>query len=265
MLDSRVKAHVENKIGEAMVIENPMAHIYVEDVFPPDFYSDLLRSLPVREDYTAKPPPYQERSFINLSPSGVGAISPTSRDFWQDIAAWIVSDRFVDLCIRKFQPWVASTYPFRAEMINEASNRDGSIAVTPRALLARDFGVFHVGPHTDGANKIVTYIFYLPKTDEMVEFGTMFYKPKDPSYRNWNSVHHKFEDFEETQLSPYKPNSLVGFVKTDRSFHGVADRAYPNIGRDIILFAPEIGKRADVAAVCSISESLFGVPNYSPV
>jgi hypothetical protein len=262
MLASEIKAHVENRILETPVTENPVAHVYVENVFPPEFYAQLLKSLPANEDYTAYKPPYQERSFINLSPTGVGKIN-SSREFWRDMAEWIVSDSFVDLSIRKFQPWVADTYPFREEMIRKARNANGSVSVTPRALLARDFGAFHVGPHTDAADKIVTYIFYLPKAEDMVEFGTTFYRPKDPSYRNWKSVHHSFDDFEEAQLSPYKPNSLVGFVKTDRSFHGVADRAYPNKGRDIILFAPEIGQRPDVPAVCSISQSLFGVPNYS--
>ena len=45
--------------------------------------------------------------------------------------------------------------------------------------------------------------------------------PKDPGFTCPNSIHYPFEDFVKVETAPYKPNSLLAFLRSDVSFHGV--------------------------------------------
>jgi hypothetical protein len=78
---------------------------------------------------------------------------------------------------------------------------------------------YYIGPHPDTKDRIVTAIFYLPEEGAPENLGTKFYRPKDPAY---DSVKHgDFNDFNLVSTAPYRPNSAVLFLRTDKSYHGV--------------------------------------------
>ena len=81
----------------------------------------------------------------------------------------------------------------------------------------------------------------------MVELGTSIYVPKDPSFRCDGRIHHPFNQFKKVMTAPYRPNSLLGFFKTDSAFHGVERIATENTQRDSILYniyVKNVGRRA---------------------
>lgn len=84
------------------------------------------------------------------------------------------------------------------------------------AQLCRDKPGYSIGPHTDGANKLRTFLFYL--TDTESDCGTSLFVPKKAIK---DDQHHGFDDFELVETIPYKPNTYLSFERTDKSFHGV--------------------------------------------
>lgn len=97
------------------------------------------------------------------------------------------------------------------------------------------FGRMHPGafltPHKDGVPKIVTLIFYMSPKDWEPSWhgGTSFYQvPFREGTCDLSNVYYAFDDVTRIDELAFRPNRMVGFVKSRRSFHGVAPVACPN-------------------------------------
>ncbi len=252
-----VHTHFFNKVDSAELMLDPFPHFYVQDVFPSDFYQRLLDSLPADSSYQTYPPPYEARLFINVAADDVAALPQDVRPFWVDFEAWMNSQEFLDGMAAKFADLLPTVYEHRKELIKTATGSDGRVNVAPRTLLARDYAHFALGPHTDAANKFITALFYLPRKDEFRQFGTSIYRPKVEGFRSWKSDHHPHEKFDLIRTFDNVPNSLFVFMKTDDSFHGVQPGDYPNVGRDLMLWFPEMRKKRDSARPLSLPRELL--------
>jgi hypothetical protein len=82
----------------------------------------------------------------------------------------------------------------------------------------------------------VSLLFYLPPDDSMRHLGTSIYAPRDPTLRCEGTAHHPFERFKRVATMEYRPNTLFGFFKTDRAFHGVDPIADERVERDLLLY-----------------------------
>jgi hypothetical protein len=97
----------------------------------------------------------------------------------------------------------------------------------------------------------------LPKDDRLSAFGTSIYRPKEANFAAWKSPHFPHEQFDRLRTFPFVPNSLFVFAKTDTSFHGVEPGDYPNTGRDMLMWIPEIGNSPKTWGSLSLSRALF--------
>lgn len=86
---SGVEEHVIYQIANAPIREYPYAHIYVESVFPPDFYRELRKNWPtaanlVSLESTGRVPKgaYPERFIMPLRKAEVDTLPGESREFW---------------------------------------------------------------------------------------------------------------------------------------------------------------------------------------
>jgi hypothetical protein len=112
-------------------------------------------------------------------------------------------------------------------------------AVSVEAQLIRHREGYFLGPHTDLWSKLVVLLFYLAPDERAAHLGTSIYRPKDPGFTCPKSLHYGFEDFDKVMTAPYRPNSLLAFVRSDRSFHGVeplSDRDAALCDRDLIQY-----------------------------
>jgi hypothetical protein len=103
------------------------------------------------------------------------------------------------------------------------------------ALLVSDQTNYKIGPHTDAAHRLITFLYYLPKDNRFQQCGTGIYSPKDPSFTCKGDRHHSFEPFILEKTIPFTPNKLLIFVRTDRSFHGVETIEYEDITRRLLI------------------------------
>lgn len=116
---------------------------------------------------------------------------------------------------------------------------------------------FRARPHTDAVSKIVTAIFYLPRDARMSVFGTSIYRPKERGFTAWKCPHLPHEQFDLVRTVPFVPNSMFVFMKSDRSFHGVEPGDYPNSGRDMLMWIPEIGRSEKTWGDLSLDRRVF--------
>ncbi len=224
-------SQVVNKIAAAPVQETPTPYFYIENVFPEEFYKYLICELPPEEAYTpidaaglTSGDAYAERSIFQFNNQSLEKLSGQERPFWSLIAQALHSVDFLNVNMQKFAPWLPE---FRRPL-------DALPPMFPEALLMKDRAGYKLGPHTDSVDRVLSLLFYLPRDLSLVNEGTALYVPNDKSFTCAGGPHHGFDGFTEVTRIPFKPNSLVGFVASDTSFHGVPEFTVPGAQRDIL-------------------------------
>jgi hypothetical protein len=221
------------RIANALVHPYPFPHIYVQDVFPADFYKQMRQHLPPRSALTSLvalgrvSSNYPEtRQVLPLAPEHIGRLDEPYRTFWEDMARWLLGQRLGQAILSKFASLIQEQPRFA-----DKQNHQFSV----EAFLVQDETNYLLQPHTDSPRKVLSFLFYLPEDDSMVNLGTSIYLPNDPAFQCDGSQHWSNEKFERVATMPYLPNTLFAFLKTPRSFHGVERVEAPKVRRHLIL------------------------------
>jgi hypothetical protein len=125
--------------------------------------------------------------------------------------------------------------PLRERFGGEASWPEVSV----EAQLIRHRAGYFLGPHSDLYTKLVVLLFYLAPDDGLAHLGTSLYRPKEPGFVCPDSKHYPFDDFVKVKTAPYKRNSVLAFMRSDRSFHGLeplSERDVASGPRDLIQY-----------------------------
>jgi hypothetical protein len=260
-MDDLVKQHAYKAIQDARLVLKPFPYIYVSKVLPDDFYAELLENLPPDDDYDIYPAPYEQRHYIQLSPSRVARLSEAVCSFWTEFEGWIHSQEFLEVLVNKFGKRLQVNYRYREKELVKHSVSDGCVRVSPRSLLVRDYKNFALGPHTDSESKFIVGAFYFPKNESLKEFGTSIYTPKNPELTSWPSPHMKHQDFNLVKTFENRPNTMLVFMKTDHSWHGVERKQHSNVGRDVLFWIPQIGAAAGAEVALQLPKRWFSKPS----
>ena len=230
MSSTDVEQFVFYQLANAQVRPYPFPHFYVSPIFPDGFYRALRERLPEvsgyqRLDETGTVPKgtYAERFICSLE--DLEERESIEEGFWAELNHWLMGAAFARLVMYKF-----------SESISLRFGETAQVHTSNEARLVRDLTNYAIAPHTDVPHKLVSLLFYLPPDESMLDLGTSIYLPKDLSFRCEGKTHHKFELFNKVATMDFKPNSLFGFFKTDRAFHGVDQIAAPGIVRDLLLY-----------------------------
>ena len=226
--------HVIYQVANAPLRPYPFPHVYVENVFPEDFYAKLRRQWPRASDLvslgaTGRVPEgaYPDRFVMPLREKEVSALQPEARAFWTELAQWMLfSKRFFEALMDKFDAQVRQRFGERSETID----------YSPEVLVLRDHTNYSLGPHTDSPHHLMSLLFYCPDDDSLAHLGTSIYAPIDPTFRCEGGPHYPHDRFHKIVTMPYRRNSLFAFFKTDNSFHGVEPLADSGILRDLMLY-----------------------------
>jgi hypothetical protein len=186
-----------SRVVEAEMIRNPFRHLIIPRMFDAEFYGDLLNHLPPEEVFL------QYRNIdLGISQSrcivDAGKLEST---FWNEFAAAFGSRGFTESVLRKF----GTRY------------RDDFYVTTQ---LIRDSLGYSIGPHTDIISKTLSILFYLPRDDSCMRYGTSICKALDPALTG-SQDHHSWHQFEETHRALFRPNTALAFCRSDDSFHAV--------------------------------------------
>jgi hypothetical protein len=240
-MSSDVSLHVLYRIANAPIQPFPFPHILVRDVFPEDYYQELLDRIPPKEAFTTLKAlgrvgnGYPDTRFVlPLAPNMLSAAAEPFRSFWSEVASWLVGGSFGSMVLPKF-----------GEILEQRFGNLATQAFYDEALLVQDYTTYALGPHTDTPSKVLSFLFYLPADDSRSHLGTSIYLPKDPNFLCPGGPHHDFDLFRRVYTMPYVPNTLFAFLKTENSFHGVEPVTDAAVRRDLLLYDIRVRTFAD--------------------
>ncbi|MGH8508425.1 MAG: hypothetical protein ACREVH_06885 [Gammaproteobacteria bacterium] len=214
----------------------PYPHYYLEHVFPEEYYQTLLCHLPSSNAYenlfevtTLKLDHFRYRDQRDLNEDWTEALPPKLKDFWDGFNAWFLGPTLAHAVLDTFGEQL------RARFGDERSWPEISV----ESQLIRHRAGYFLEPHSDLHTKLVVLLVYLASDEGATHLGTSIYRPKDPTFTCPNSAHHPFEDFVRVATVPYKPNSLLAFLRSDLSFHGLEPLSEQDVAtckRDLIQY-----------------------------
>lgn len=228
-MSNAAEMHLLYSVANAPLRYFPFPHIYVEEAFPPAFYSRIVEHLPPPDRFSTLQQlgrvygDYSEsRLVLQLAPGSVDKLDEPYRSFWYETGHWLLTGGFMSLLLQKFDPWIAKG------SANEAFVHE--------AFLVQDYSTYRLAPHTDSPRKVVSVLFYLPRDETLADLGTSLYLPKDRARVSDGTAFEPREEFDLVKTMPYRPNRLLAFVRTDDSFHGVEPLTQANVRRDLLQY-----------------------------
>ena len=229
---SAVMDAVLARIRACPVLPDPFPYAVIDQVFPPAYYELILKHFPPDTDLiplseTGRTTGYDERLVGLFNEEHFARLSPASRGFWVGFADWLYDERFMDAVIEHFGPAVAPRLAHLAQR--------GPVSIQGDALLVSDKTRYAIGPHTDAAHRLITFLFYLPADRRYQALGTSLYRPKNSNFRCAGGPHHPFDRFERHSTVAFLPNRLLLFARTDQSFHGVEPITQTQVERHLLI------------------------------
>jgi hypothetical protein len=228
--------YVTDRLGTATVLQDPYPHYYLEEVFPDEYYESMLRHLPDSAVYNnlfavtdLKLDHFRHRDQRDLNEGWTEMLPDDIKGFWVNFNRWFMGQEFAQAVLRTF-----------AEPLRERFGDDDSWPeVSVEAQFIRHRAGYFLGPHSDLYTKIVVLIFYLAPDDNFAHLGTSLYRPKHHAFSCPDSKHYPFEEFVKVKTAPYKRNSVLAFLRSDRSFHGLEPLSEQDVAsgpRDLIQY-----------------------------
>jgi len=229
-------AHFVDRLQTCKVELEPYPHFYLENVFPEAYYRSLLEHLPDQGSYQnlfeitdLKLDHFRHRDQRDLNDGWINGLSVELQTFWSNFNEWFLGREMAEAVLDSFS----------SSLYLRFGPRDFWPEVSVESQLIRHRPGYFLGPHSDLYTKLVVLLIYLPLDDRAAHLGTSLYRPKDPTFTCDNSTHYPFEDFIKVKTVPYKPNSMLAFLRTGNSFHGVEPLSEQDLSigaRDLIQY-----------------------------
>jgi len=230
-------AHLVARLRTAEVVPEPYPHYYLERVFPEDYYRALLGHLPGSAVYQNlfevtdyKLAHFRHRDQRDLNEGWTEALPGETKEFWDGFNEWFLGPDLARAVLASF------AVSLRARFGEEESWPAASV----ESQLIRHRAGYFLGPHSDLYTKLVVLLIYLAPDESAAHLGTSLYRAKSPGFTSHDSTHYPFEDFVRVKTAPYRPNSLLAFLRSDVSFHGVEPLSERDVaatrGRDLIQY-----------------------------
>jgi len=205
-----------DKINAAPIDPLPDDNIFMEEVFPPDVYAQILAFLPEDAAYdyidhrdAVLPDGTKTRKLLDLTHKTLMRLQPPCRDFW-----WNLNTVLSSTALQR-----AITQKFRRRMDEQFGGRWPRMVSVP--LFYRDLPGYRISIHPDAPFKIATMQFYFPRDNSQIHLGTSFHIKEGSDFRLWKT-------------NEFKPNSAYAFVRTNNSWHSVEQLAPHEASRDTL-------------------------------
>jgi hypothetical protein len=228
--------HCVARLKESKVELEPYPHYYLENILPDAYYRSLLDHLPAGGAYQnlfeitdLKLEHFRHRDQRDLNDGWTETLSDELKNFWDSFNEWFLGPDFARAVLDSFAGPLQSRF----------GPSDSWPEVSVESQLIRHRAGYFLGPHSDLYTKLVVLLIYLPVDNSAAHLGTSLYRPKDPGFSCANSTHYPFADFIKVKTVPYKPNSVLAFLRSDVSFHGVEPLSEQDLssgGRDLIQY-----------------------------
>ena len=226
-----IKNHIIEKISSTPLSNSPFDHKFVENIFPDDFYNQLLLNLPNKSNYVpivstgrvSKAYSPERYVFNLLEKKELDTIEENKKAFLQDFLKILLSNELFSSVTSQF----SKTIDYRLANLSQIEKEKlgkSNYKFLIKTSLVKDFTKYSLGAHTDVLTKFVTFLFYIPQNDDLKNVGTALYKSiSDIDHDMHHSNVDTAKNFEKVKTCPFIPNSLLVFPRNNHSFHGVEE------------------------------------------
>jgi hypothetical protein len=213
--------YIAHSVDSAASGDNPFLHLVLRNVFPEDIYAQIVKAMPVYEDYrpmhgrskTSNAIGNSTRVKIDLFPEYIRHLPAGKREVWDVVGRALTSKTVQAAFVRRLAPELEKRF-------GPAFAKTGFF---PIPILTRDIPGYQIKPHTDSHWKGITVQLYLPQDASTSHSGTIFHETLPDGSR-----------LNTTQMQ-FIPNSGYAFSVSDYSWHS-ADPVGPEVStRDSIL------------------------------
>jgi hypothetical protein len=233
--------YIRERLASTRRREHPFPFVWVEDVMTPDFYRLLEAAWPDIEVF----PPDERANRRDLVPSPPGTAPRDARtSTYAEIPACMrqVWDFFIlEINRRIVGPWLRQTFGTEIDerlALIEALWRERRMTTDyyeppyiPKMnvgrLMLRGNG-FRLRPHADALAYLVTALYYFPEGPDQHDLGTTLFStdgslPEEAIADRGKTVYFQERGIATTPAfhAPFRGNSLLAFVNSPRSAHGM--------------------------------------------
>lgn len=195
-------------VSRAPLQTQPVQHIYMESVFEPDFYREMLANLPKKRHFhplqhtdAMRPDGGSTRLRMFLYSERLWMLPAPQRRLWREVSKVLVSRDLQEAYLRKF-----------AQSLEERFGpQTKDLSFFPVPILMCDQPGYRIGIHADAMSKAITTQYYLTPDGSRPHLGTVFHEGGDG------------EAAARTKTLSYLPGSGYAFpVMPKESWHSVA-------------------------------------------
>lgn len=225
----------------------PFPHFVVENALPSELYNTLATEYP--------------ESILNGNTSGFRDFRYKQSDFtpahitntWQKFVDYHTSKKFKTEVVKALLPGMLKYYPDITDKYVDidVSLRHGGKARTTAAMEvqfvmnAADMNKIRT-PHLDQAKELFACLFYMKKPEDQSQGGDLIlYKKLEENCKFHLGRVAPLDKIQETKRVKYEANTLIGFLNSSDSIHGVSSRSNADVFRRY------------VNVDCHIAEKLF--------
>ena len=254
MPQSMVECSVLERVKPNEVITDPFPHLVVTEALDRGLCDRLVQEFPSMALVTDGAPYGSNQRFSY--PTLKAQRNPATSQLWRDFLTYHVSQSFLDEAMTVFGRHILSEYPnFTGEIGDIRALRMGqahvdtfdtcdvlmdmalsvNTPVTTRPTSVR-------AAHVDLSDKLISGLFYLRHPDDDSEGGDLeLFRFRDDRFRfDGYQVSDKY--VERVATVPYRANTLVMFVNSPRSLHGVSVRSLGKYPRMFLYFFCKVKK-----------------------
>lgn len=231
-------------IGSEMVRREPFPLVIVKNVLPPQLIADIKSGLPPL-DVLLEGKTFTSNQRFNYSAAAVAANSTIPTGL-KDLVAEHLSQAFLDDIIRLFGDQILQHYPDFEQRFGSLTSLKagvrGQANDSPRNVYLDSQIAFNTpveiggttvrGPHLDDPRKLFVGLFYLRLDDDQSRGADLeIYRSKVQPSRLDITRTANLADMELLETVKYEANTLVLFLNTPSSFHGVKPRSRTSFHR----------------------------------
>ena len=204
----KIESEFVEAVERSELRHTPFDHIYMEGLFDPASYAELLAAMPDRRFYhdlrhrdALRKDGSSTRLRMYLYPERVKRLPPEQRRVGLPVARALCSKSLEDAFKRKF----------RAALEERFGKPVEQIGVYPIPILLRDQPGYRISVHSDVPTKAITVQFYLPADSSQRNIGTIFHEADQGP------------GAEQTTQMPFLPATGYAFpVSLTKSWHSAA-------------------------------------------
>lgn len=210
-----LQAFSSSKLADARRHSTPFPWLEIDKFVPSGLMDGIHQNFPGAEVMDSMPEArtgniyaHRYRRLFTLNEKTFPLLPPESIKFW----------RLFDSFIQRMIPALLQALPEAPK--GQRVQHEPVSELKARLDLWVDRGGYQIPPHTDAPHKLATFLLYCSQDPSLSGEGTSIFVPLDATKSCWEGRQWPFDQFQQVYTTPYGPNRLFGFRKTDRSFHG---------------------------------------------